>query len=249
MKLFYNLFAKKLDSVNFTNRERFSSGIFSLDYIYGETKCIDSLGNPIMNNGYQITYSGMPTSFISVWGGMPGVGKSRLAIAVCKEINKLGKEILYFNGEAEENEFRSWVGVSPNLDKFLIYSNNFGMDDVEELALKHKTDIIFIDSFQRMAGKQKENLDRLINLKNNKEAGLPHIVLISQMNKAGKIYGKNDLSHMADFVALITKSITGNSREFCFECLSKNRAGATPRGAYFEHEDSRIKYLNFKDYG
>jgi len=252
--ILFSLFAKKLSEIPFTNRERFSSGIFSIDYIYGETRCVhteanglNKIGDPLLKNGQQIIYNGMPTSFISVWAGEPGVGKSRLAIAISKQLISSGTEVLYLNGENEESDIRKWCGpLVSNSDLFKIYSNScLEMDAIEELALQYKTPIIFIDSFQTIKGKTNSILQRLKLLKANAKANMPHIVLISQVNKSGKVSGTNDIQHESDFVATVTKS---GDKEFCFECLTKNRAGPTPRGAYFKHLYDSIQYLNFKNY-
>lgn len=63
---------------------------------------------------------GMPHAFLSIWPGSPGVGKSRLAIAVTKTMNELDNLVLYYNGEAERSQFRTWCGHDANPDLFMV---------------------------------------------------------------------------------------------------------------------------------
>jgi len=202
----------------------------------------------------QLNEHGCPESFMSIWGGEPGVGKTKLAADTGKAINSVTEEaILYINGEDSEENFRMKCGTPPNPFLFkVVTANLMTVDRVCQLAYEIKPRVIFIDSVQTLAEwdkgprGQKSCLIILRALMMDPRAGNPHIVLISQLNKKGDLKGARDLEHLADFVANVTKE---ESRKgvFLFECPRKNRGGETPRASLFKHLPQGVQSLS--DYG
>ena len=199
---------KNADKTEFKNRPRFSTGIPGLDKIYGKTyykyEADDSPHKAGELTG--IIEAGMPKSYMSIWGGAPGVGKTRLAMQLGKSLNNLGKMVLYFNGEADEGDFRYWLGTDVNGELFKVYTpKNCIMytDTICKNAYQYRAPVIIIDSVQMLVEWNKGQrgqigaLVRLKLLKSEVEAGLPHIVLISQLNKQNTLSGSRKLEHLA----------------------------------------------------
>lgn len=235
---------KSITDIEYSNIERFSCGIPSMDHIYGSTFVVELTGQ---NKGKPTgeVWTGMPSGFISVWGGTPGVGKSRLSIAVTKSLNRLGHKVLYFNGEVDESQFRTWCGMDVNPELFLVRSTSaLHLETVSNDIRKYQPKVVFIDSLQMIqaAGKLNSIIASLQMLKNDASIGMPHIVLISQLNKKGELKGSRILEHMVDFVASVTK-MEGRQGAFCFECPRKNRGGPTPRCGVFEHHNGTIRAI------
>lgn len=195
----------------------------------------------------QIVEIGCPESFISIWGGAPGAGKSKLAVKTCKNVIRTTEEaVLYVNGEAEEEEFRMWVGHDTNPHLFVTINVKFlPIQAICDEAYRIKPRLIVIDSVQMLAewnkglrGQQAVMLI-LAQLKSDPRAGRPHIILISQLNKKNELKGARDLEHLADAVANVTQ--TERERISEFEIPRKNRGGPTPAGFMFKHLTNDIE--------
>lgn len=240
---------KSISSIQLANIARFSSGVPALDYIYGETEFIH-LDGKLRGQKTGKVEKGLPESFLSIWAGAPGVGKSRLAIAGTKSMNKLGHKVLYCNGEAEQSQFRGWCGADVDEKLFLVRSaESLRLDTVVMDAYKYKPRVIIIDSLQMIFEAEKGSrgmktaLSRFKLLKQDEAAGKPHIIFISQLNKKGELMGSRFVEHMVDFVARVTK-LEGRSGQFLFECSRKNRGGATPRSASFRHHNGTVECMS-----
>lgn len=232
---------KPIDQVAFRNIHRFSSGIPALDRIYGSTNFVHLDGKDMGKPTGHVEI-GLPHAFLSIWGGSPGVGKTRLAIAVTKSLNKLGRKVLYYNGEATESDFRVWVGMDVNPKLFMVRSTDaLRLEMIVADAYRTKAEVIIVDSLQmiKAAGGIMAILTRLKMLKSDPAAGMPHIILISQLNKKGELKGKTDLEHMVDFSATVTK-LEGREGQFRLECPRKNRGGPTPRYGTFKHYEGTV---------
>jgi hypothetical protein len=184
---------------------------------------------------------GFPEAFLSLWGGAPGVGKTRLAISVTKALNAMGESVLYYNGEADEQDFRGWLGGNVDEDLLKIVSGEMIRTETAiEQIYTYKPRVVFFDSWQMLAEYKKGNnaRERLLSqfklLKADEDAGRPHLILISQLNKADELAGGRNIEHMVDMAAIITK-IEGRKKQFLFEVPGKNRAGETGIGRPFEH--------------
>jgi AAA domain len=225
-----------------------------LDRNYCTIAVRDSRGQLFHNIDYskQLKQHGSPEAFTSIWAGTAGVGKSRLSIDVCKNFIKTNNApILYFNGEAEERDFRIWLGADVDGELFKIMSPNSSLlktDTICKAIRQVKPKLVIVDSLQ-MIYEIHQGRDGIENcmrkfkaLKSEQDAGFPHIVFISHLTKDNKVYGSVHLSHMVDFVGMMTKIPDVNS-QFMFECPQKNRGGITPRKAIFEHTNNGVKII------
>jgi predicted ATP-dependent serine protease len=172
-----------------------------------------------------------------------------LAISVTKDLNKLGHLVNYYNGEAEKSQFRTWCGTDVNPDLFMVsHVDAIELGQIVNDAYRFKPRVIFIDSLQMVAGADTQRgmmaiLSRFKLLKNDPDAGKPHIVMISQLNKKGEMVGSRKIPHMVDFVGKAAK-LEAQQGVFVFECPDKNRGGETGRGAIFKHLPNGIECLS-----
>jgi hypothetical protein len=208
----------------------------------------------------QKTEWGMPVSFQSIWAGSPGVGKSRLAIALTKSLNRVDRliadrtgviprPVLYLNGEAPEAQFRLWSGADIDPELFLAYhsmategsSPIIRLNSIIDFIYEYKPRAVIIDSIQMVAEAKKGTkgaeavMIRLNEVKADPEAGRPHLILVSQLNKQEEVAGSRSYEYLADFVGKATHYRRDGT--FLFDCPEKNRGGPTPRGAIFNHTD------------
>lgn len=244
------------NDIEYVNRERFSCGIPSIDWMYGHTNYIHledgkshKRGDPMIVNGERKVEHGLPKSFMSIWGGSPGVGKTRLAIALAKAINALGKRVLYFNGEADPSDFRGWVGHDVNGDLFKVCSSEMvTTQSVVNAALEWQAPVIIIDSFQMLMEVRKGErgttgaLSQFKLLKSQKNAGYPHIILISQLNKQEQLKGSNNIHHMVDGSFRVTRR-DGHKNTFIVESM-KMRGAEAPRGSMFRHVENGVECIS-----
>jgi hypothetical protein len=204
---------------------------------------------------------GIPDAFLSIWAGSPGVGKSRLAITMTKKMNAVERfrskqygvaprPVLYYNGEAEKSQFRQWCGPDVDSELFLVHHGEMiRTEKVVQDCLQYRPWVVFVDSFQMLAEVEKgvqgtmRALSRFKLLKNDKAAGMPHIIFISQLNKKGEMSGSRKIPHMVDFVATVTKYERGKGC-FIIECPEKNRGGQTGLGGMYRHTDTGIECLS-----
>lgn len=246
---------KGIDKIPFTNRSRFQSGIFGIDHTYGKTfyKHTEDgkgykKGDPMMIAGVQKVEFGLPRSFLSFWGGAAGVGKTRLAIALTKALNALGKQVCYYNGEVDESDFRSWVGPNVNGDLFKVFSSEIvRTETIVHNAFTLRSPVIIVDSFQMLAEVMKGNrgaktaLSRFKILKSDEAAGCPHIIFISQLNKKEEMAGSQYLQHMVDGVIRVYKH-TLSKDQFWFHS-QKMRGAACPIMHRFRHTPDSVECL------
>lgn len=198
----------------------------------------------------QIVEHGCPEAFMSIWGGEPGVGKSKTAIEAAKAINLVTQEpIIYVNGEESEENFRMKVGNNANPHLFrVVNAKLMPVDRVCQIAYSIRPRVLFIDSVQTLAEWDKGNRGQknalliLQSMMSDIRAGKTHVVLISQLNKQNELKGARDLEHQADMVASVTK-VEGRNGQFRFECTRKNRGGVTPRGAVFRHTETGVECI------
>lgn len=273
---------KSPSEIKYVNRARFKTGIDAIDYIYGHTvyrwtedspegkyKKGDlmhydlSSGKHVASNITEAKIEhGLPVSFLSLWGGSPGVGKTRTAIALAKSLNKLGHKVLYYNGEASEMDFRIWLGTDVNDDLMRIVSDEliYAKNAVAQIY-KERPKVVIFDSLQMIAESKMGNeqlckaLSQFKVLKSDEDAGLPHIIFISQLNKKGQLAGSRYTEHMVDFSGTLTKIPNTKQKQHCFLFSNpqKNRGSISGREVELKHFEDGIRssdesFKNTDDY-
>ena len=204
---------------------------------------------------YQKIESGLPSGYFGFWGGETGVGKSRTAIDLTHSVNRQGRLVHYYNGEADPGDFRSWCGAKVNKSLFRVFhagdhesSDMVPLSVIEDAALREQPSLIIIDSVQliqeynKQQDGQKRCLARLKMLKVNEAAGRPHIILISQLNKQKELAGLQFLQHIVDYSIKVFKR-KGHNNQFYGESI-KMRGAECPRGQLFKHTDAGVVCLS-----
>ena len=218
------------------------------------TRTEDGHLRPDLDLSRQITEVGCPEAFMSIHGGEPGVGKTKLAIACGKEVNAVTQEpILYVNGEDTEENFRMKVGYDAHPDLFRsITAHMLPVQRVCDEVYAIRPRLVIIDSVQTLAEWDKGNRGQksalmiLRALMSDVRAGRPHILLISQLNKQNELKGARDLEHLADCVASVTK-VDGRKSVFQVAIERKNRGNVTPLSITLRHTATSVESISEMD--
>lgn len=107
-----------------------------------------STGLPVLDDALG---GGFPTKRIAELYGLPGVGKSLIALLVIKEIQKKGGECIYLDVEDSfDPDWARTLGV--DTDKLVISQSSVGEDTLELVAklLRAEPDVIVVDSVAAM---------------------------------------------------------------------------------------------------
>ena len=189
---------------------------------------------------------GLPSSFVSVWGGARGTGKSRLAIELEKSTCAAHehRSIVHNYGESDIGQLRQWIG--PKAPENLIIGERRTLSSVISDIYKYKPILYVVDSLQTIietgtSRGLKEVLATFKAIANEDAAGKPHIAVLSMLNQKGNLKGNSDIGHIADMVAKVVRHETRKS-VFKFE-TDKNRGGETPRGATYQHTETGVVCL------
>jgi len=220
---------------------RVPCGIPELDWLYGLSKA----------SGYKPAW-GIPVGKLSLWAGAAGVGKSRAAIEVAKNLANNDYKVLFFQLEADLITFSNSV-KRRNISN----PNNFLVSDVKSLSeiLKIIQDVrpkvVFVDSINMInefgSGMSKEI--KTIIEGNNKQRGFRdicnalrvHAIFLGQLNKNGDTKGSSSLPHLVDIVFNIKP--LGIDGYFVIRVGSKHRYGRTGEQfvIYWEHLEEGVR--------
>jgi len=221
---------------------RAKTGFDELDFIYGVSKFPDR------------TMWGMPRGTISLWSGTSGIGKSRMAIEVAKNIVKSDPsfKVLYFQTEADLEDFAGWVKDSSQYKNFYCSGEN-KIDKMIDIIYEVKPHIVFIDSVNEIdefINGTKQEARRLINGEGDKvglkkickDLGDCHIILLGQLNQDMSIKGGTSLPHLVD-IALNLQSYDKECRStFTVTVGVKHRYGRRDNSIYgiWQHSDDGV---------
>ena len=209
---------------------RDGTGIPELDFIYGYS-CFSNF-----------TLWGLPEGKISLWAAESGTGKSRLAIEVVKNMSRIysNSKILYFQTEAEIEDFAGWVPDSSQYRNVLC-SGEDGIEAMIDMIYQVRPKVVFVDSVNEMSdfesGNKKE-ARRLIHgvIGKDKKMIKPgvrkvcqdvgcHLIFLGQLNQNGTIKGGTSLPHLVDIALDLTKCDINNKGGFDVKIGTKHRHG------------------------
>lgn len=236
------------------NIHRYPIGFAEFNKVYGTSAFVECSG-PTAGRPTGVIEHGLPESYISIWTGQPGGGKTRLAIAVAKAITTTGERVHFYEGESTPGQFRQWCGVDVHPALFNAeVTPTIDLGKIVDDCYRYKAKIVIIDSIQmvyQLRSTKKAELERAIELvqavKTDKAAGCPHFIFISQVAKSGKLAGLKYLEHMADCVAYINRDERWRTGLFEFSVPIKNRCGPTPAKCRFMHTDRGIVGIGSKN--
>lgn len=233
---------------------RISTGIEALDKICGTTlEHIDKVTGKKVPEQW-----GFVRGFVYALGAAEGVGKTRLMVSLLKDIcsPKAGKSWfggrlskigglrgLYFQAELARSQFVSvftdnvWEGETN-----VLLSGDTMLSKHFELIDEVEPDIVVIDSKDMLHEFKRHNLfERAILSYKRKavECGFV-LIIISHLNKEGRLKGSNILAYLVD--ATLYANPSNHNRDVFFISFGKNRAGRTKQDVHFKHGQFGVKY-------
>jgi KaiC/GvpD/RAD55 family RecA-like ATPase len=192
-----------LNNIKDTVILRLSTGFKDLDRVFGSTVA------------YNIEAFGMPCGRIVFASGEPGVGKTRLSIAIIKKINARGGKVLVFQGEVPPQEFKNWTGNVCNPHKFFV-SDDTKIDQIIDHIRREVPTFVVIDSANMIDDYEKPSEIR--NILDDLKAVVAETgcvcFMIGHLTKDGKMKGNSDVAHLVDVECSIIKVHTGNMKSF-----------------------------------
>ncbi len=242
---------KKLSDIEASPIQRIETGFKELDWMYGHSYFdeTDLRGLPAH------TEWGLPVGKISLWSGGTGIGKSRLAIEMAKNMCLLHptRKILFIQTEAPISDFAGWAKETSLYPNFYCCSES-SIDKIVEIIIREVPYMVFIDSVNEIdefeIGNKRES-KRLIKGANGKH-GLKaamdfcggHLIMLAQVNgdKKESIKGGTSLPHLVDIHIKIGEyeSDPGGCL-FIAKIGSKHRHGKKGTSTLFIHYDWGIK--------
>jgi len=216
---------QNLESIEFDERVRFTSGISEFDRVLG--------------GGF------MPGSFVML-GGDPGVGKSTLTLQIARANPKL--EILYCAGEESAGQIKqrsNRMGV--NTKNLLVY-NETDLTRISKEARRMDPDLLIVDSIQTVYRPELQSMPGSIRQIRECAGLLQQIakkhnittLIIGHVTKEGDLAGPRLLEHMVDTVLQFEGDKNYNYR--ILRSL-KNRFGPAQEVGVFEMRADGLKEI------
>ena len=183
-----------LSDVPLVQIERIPTGISYLDLAYGKTVIADRSGRPVN------FVAGLPVGAVSLWSGSPGVGKSRVGVAIATSMNARGHRVLFIQNEVSASQFRQWTADKViNPDDFILHTSRDLYEQIKVIR-KYRPHLTILDSLNMLDGYQSPAIIRKIaeEYKKAMQKAQGHAILIGHLNKAGSVKGNNDIQYMID---------------------------------------------------
>ncbi|KKN20509.1 hypothetical protein LCGC14_0934760 [marine sediment metagenome] len=229
-----------INKIKTTAVKRLPTGLSSIDRLYGKTDWKDPQGNKKMTWGF-------PDKTISLWAGQGGIGKSRLAVEVAKIITQKRYKVLYFQNEMPESTFANKILATGTVSNYFYLSESKTLAEQIKEIKEIKPHLVIVDSITMLEDfglgsdrKIKTVIEayRELIMKQN-----GHIILLSQLTKAGDTRGSTVLPHLVDAVFKLRTSGPGI---FWFEVENKNRYGEVgpTYSSLWEHHDHGVIELS-----
>jgi len=213
-----------------------------------------SLSNPSEPSRYasgieefdRVVGGGLMEGSIVLLGGDPGVGKSTLALQLCKEYVEKNIKVCYFSGEESVGQLALRAKRLGLQNDDLKISNEVELSKMLAGLESEKPQVAIIDSIQTAYS---PNLDSLPGSPNQvrecaselmtlgKKKNIT-IILIGHITKSGVIAGPKLLEHIVDTVLYLE-----GDKQHYFRILRsvKNRFGATHEIGIFEMKQNGLK--------
>jgi len=246
---------KQANNVKSRPVSRLTTQMEELDWLYGGNKRPDGLW-----------YWGLPFEKISLWAGQAGVGKSRLAITLARNVSRIRNvghpqfpyfNVLYFQSEVDISTFKNWVESDGGKMPANLYLSD--SDTLEEQVAdieKVNAHLVIVDSINMIEEFRNGSDSSLKKMIEGDSSGRGyrsvckdnprHIILLSQLTKDGKARGSSVLSHLVDAEFKLWASGLG---EFYMK-PTKNRYGKTGPNikTWLAHREDGVEIImHFRD--
>ena len=178
----------------------------------------------------------IPGSIILI-AGDPGVGKSSLTLAVCANVARGGKKVLYVTGEESSRQIRM------RAELYICAENNF--ERIIHHVEKLQPELLIVDSIQTIYKSEIESAPGSVSQVRECSAGLMRMskslgvttFIIGHVTKDGSLAGPRVLEHIVDTVLFFEGERTADFRVLR---AIKNRFGATSEIGLFEMRDTGL---------
>jgi predicted ATP-dependent serine protease len=235
--------AVRISDIKDVEIKRFETGFPDLDWIYGESN--------IVANGVHYTSKGLPYGGLSLWGGEAGVGKTRVAVEVCKHVSSqhlqpvpggfLSRKVLYFQLETTLPQFKNNIKNFPMTDAW-VCSDDMKLDDQIKTIKNEQPRLIIVDSVNKIREYRNGYGTDEIEEKYRKaiEAIGSHVIFISHLNAELEIKGGTNLPHMVDSVVYLTREDTLDYIRLEMS-KTKHRFGIGGRWMWLQHTNDGVE--------
>lgn len=227
----YNISSKpkKLQSIEVSEEDRYSTGLGELDRVLG---------------------GGIVKGSLVLVGGDPGIGKSTLMLQISDSIGKTDKIILYISGEESEKQIKLRASRL-NIDSGNLYIvSETNLSAIERFIEEIKPAVAVIDSIQTVyrdaltsaPGSVSQVREATASLMRIAKSTNTAIFIVGHVTKEGAIAGPRVLEHMVDTVLYFE-----GERHHTYRILRavKNRFGSTNELGIFEMRDvGLVEVLN-----
>ena len=215
---------RKIAEVDLTELPRFGTGSGELDRVLG---------------------GGLIPGSVILIAGDPGVGKSSLTLAVCANVARNGRRVLYVTGEESSRQIRMraerlnaladelYICAENNLERIIRHIENVKplMVIVDSIQTIYKSDI---ESAPGSVSQVRECSAALMRMA--KSQGITTFI-IGHVTKDGNLAGPRVLEHIVDTVLFFEGE---RSADFRVLRAIKNRFGATSEVGLFEMHDNGL---------
>jgi predicted ATP-dependent serine protease len=185
---------------------------------------------------------GIPYGTISAWSGPPGVGKTRLAVQIIKQLDKVspGFKSLIFQGELSTDRFAGEkMGGYQSSRIFL--SSAVNIDEQIEIIKQVRPNLVVTDSVQQVeeyeGGRGAKTIVRRLR-EVIEEVGC-HVIFLSQVTLQGHTKGGTQLPHEVDIVVEMAKE-----QDIVKFNVIKNRFGKSGEWIGFRHQDWGVECVS-----
>ena len=187
----------------------------------------------------RVLSGGIVDGSLTLIGGEPGIGKSTILLQLCQNMGGAGDTVLYVSGEESGKQIKSRADRLGVTTSNLLFMPETDLDAIEAAIIKHKPELVIIDSIQTMTDAEiasspgsvtqvREGTARFMRL--SKNLGIP-VILVGHVTKDGNIAGPRILEHMVDTVLYFEGE---KSAVYRIIRAVKNRFGATNEIGVFE---------------
>lgn len=194
---------------------------------------------------------GFPRGQVSLIAGSPGVGKTRLMVAVCgamtdpNQYEGIQSSAVYFQNEFALSQFKVMSSkVIKEGSRFICGDLHRLRDQLDWISNQDVyPDLVVVDSIQMLAeAKSRSGIEKSIAAYKScaMELGF-HVCFIGQLNKQGEVAGSRSVEHLVDQVFTARTAFLPN--QFSIHC-SKNRWGRSGISARFEHSSFGVSCIS-----
>lgn len=223
------------DNIKAQPVDRIACGISQIDELFGYSD--------------EFKRWGFPRGQVSLIAGSPGVGKTRLMVAVCGSMTEPGTKrkstAVYFQNEFALSQFKVMSSrVIKEGSRFICGDLHRLKDQLDWITdQKLCPDLVVVDSIQMLAeAKNRSGIERCIAAYKcaAMERGF-HVCFIGQLNKQGEVAGSRSVEHLVDQVFTAKTAFLPN--QFSLH-VTKNRWGRSGISARFEHHGFGVRCVS-----